>query len=358
MISLLGFEWKEIEYNKRLTEKIKQDYQLSSLISKIIVNRKFDSEEIYSIKHNVDVLNPFLKDTDFLNAKTLILEFIKNKKKILIIGDYDVDGSVSTALLINFFNRINHPCDFYIPDRVDDGYGISEKLFKKIKNKLTDLIIIVDSGSKSNKTIDYLNSLNIKTIIIDHHEISKPFPKSSILINPKKNYSSTTLNDLCASALVFFLIDIINKNFGNKISLNENLLLAALGTICDVMNLRDLNRNIIIKAFNEFKPKDNFFIKNLLEIFNKKNKLTVDDFGYFIGPILNAGGRLHNSSLATKVLISKNKDEIKKISNKLISLNEKRKKIENIIIKEIDFDDKKLRSEQIIILKKQIYLKD
>ena len=102
MISLLGYEWKEIKYNKRLTEKIKQDYQLSSLISKIIVNRKFNSEEIYSIKHNVDVLNPFLKDTDFLNAKKLILEFIKNKKKILIIGDYDVDGSVSTALLINF----------------------------------------------------------------------------------------------------------------------------------------------------------------------------------------------------------------------------------------------------------------
>ena len=213
MISLLGYEWKEIKYNKRLTEKIKQDYQLSSLVSKIIVNRKFNSEEIYSIKHNVDVLNPFLKDTDFLNAKTLILEFIKNKKKILIIGDYDVDGSVSTALLINFFNRINHPCDFYIPDRVDDGYGISEKLFKKIKNKLTDLIIIVDSGSKSNKPIDYLNSLNINTIIIDHHEISKPFPKSSILINPKKNYNISTLHNLCASALVFFLIDMIKQKF-------------------------------------------------------------------------------------------------------------------------------------------------
>ena len=74
----------------------------------------------------------------------------------------------------------------------------------------------------------------------------------------------------------------ISKNFKNKISLNENLLLAALGTICDVMNLRDLNRNIIIKALSEFNPKDNFFIKNLLEIFNKKNKLTVDDFGYLL----------------------------------------------------------------------------
>ena len=352
MISLLGYEWKEIKYNKRLTEKIKQDYQLSSLVSKIVVNRKFNSEEIYSIKHNVDVLNPFLKDTDFLNAKTLILEFIKNKKKILIIGDYDVDGSVSTALLINFFNRINHPCDFYIPDRVDDGYGISEKLFKKIKNKLTDLIIIVDSGSKSYKPIDYLNSLNINTIIIDHHEISKPFPKSTILINPKKKNNISTLHNLCASALVYFLIDMISKNFKNKISLNENLLLAALGTICDVMNLRDLNRNIIIKALSEFNPKDNFFIKNLLEIFNKKNKLTVDDFGYLIGPILNSGGRLHNSNLATKVLISNNKEEIKKISNKLISLNEKRKKIENNIIKEIDFDNEELRNNEIILLKK------
>ena len=144
----------------------------------------------------------------------------------------------------------------------------------------------------------------------------------------------------------------ISKNFKNKISLNENLLLAALGTICDVMNLRDLNRNIIIKALSEFKPKDNFFIKNLLEIFNKKNGLTVDDFGYLIGPILNSGGRINDSNLATKVLISKDKDEIKKISNKLIFLNEKRKKIENNIIKEIDFDNEELKNNEIIILKK------
>ena len=121
----------------------------------------------------------------FLSAKTNDV-FIKNKKKILIIGDYDVDGSVSTSMLIKLFQYINHPYDFYIPDRTLDGYGLSKNLVEKLKNRLTDLVIIVDSGSKSHKAINYLNDLKIKTIIIDHHEISKPFPKSTVLINPKK----------------------------------------------------------------------------------------------------------------------------------------------------------------------------
>ena len=350
MISVSGNIWEEIKYNKQLSQKIKQDYKFNDILSKLIINRKFNREEIYSINNKIDIINPFINNFDFEISKNLIIDFINSKKKILIIGDYDVDGSVATGLLIRLFNQIKHPYDYFIPDRVEDGYGISEKLFKKIKKKLTELIIIVDSGSKSYDTINYLNNLNIKTIIIDHHELVKPYPKSTSFINPKKNKNDDNSN-LCASALVYFLVDIIKKELSLINDCKSDLFLTALATVCDVMPLRGLNRNIVQKAFNEYKHINLNFINYFYSKKRKSNKFNYDDLGYLIGPILNSGGRLNKSNLATKLIISTNKDEIKRISNQLIDLNDKRKQIEKRTIKKINLKDLILIKNKIIIIK-------
>ena len=350
MISVSGNIWEEIKYNKQLSQKIKQDYKFNDILSKLIINRKFNREEIYSINNKIDIVNPFINNFDFEISKNLIIDFINSKKKILIVGDYDVDGSVATGLLIRLFNQIKHPYDYFIPDRVEDGYGISEKLFKKIKKKLTELIIIVDSGSKSYDTINYLNNLNIKTIIIDHHELVKPYPKSTSFINPKKNKNDDNSN-LCASALVYFLVDIIKKELSLINDCKSDLFLTALATVCDVMPLRGLNRNIVQKAFNEYKHINLDFINYFYSKKRKSNKFNYDDLGYLIGPILNSGGRLNKSNLATKLIISTNKEEIKKISNQLIDLNDKRKQIEKRTIKKINLKDLILIKDKIIIIK-------
>ena len=350
MISVSGNIWEEIKYNKQLSQKIKQDYKFNDILSKLIINRKFNREEIYSINNKIDIINPFINNFDFEISKNLIIDFINSKKKILIIGDYDVDGSVATGLLIRLFNQIKHPYDYFIPDRVEDGYGISEKLFKKIKKKLTELIIIVDSGSKSYDTINYLNNLNIKTIIIDHHELVKPYPKSTSFINPKKNKNDDNSN-LCASALVYFLVDIIKKELSLINDCKSDLFLTALATVCDVMPLRGLNRNIVQNAFNEYKHINLDFINYFYSKKRKSNKFNYDDLGYLIGPILNSGGRLNKSNLATKLIISTNKEEIKKISNQLIDLNDKRKQIEKRTIKKINLKDLILIKDKIIIIK-------
>ena len=336
MISITGNLWEEVKVNNRLVQKIKQDFKFSENVSNLLVDRNFTKEEIFLINDSINFVNPFSNDLDFLNSKKIIIDFIKKKKKIMVIGDYDVDGSISTSMLINFFKQINHPYDFYIPDRSLDGYGVSKKLLKKLNKRLAELIIIVDSGSKSHEAIDYLNKLKIKSIIIDHHEISKPFPKSNTLINPKKENKIKNQVNLCASALVYFLIDILRKELNLKISLKLNIFLTALATICDVMPLRGLNRNIIVKAFREYNYKDSYFVNYLLKKIKKKNNLDYDDFGYLIGPILNSGGRLNKSHLPINLITSSNKLEIEKISNNLISLNNQRKEIEKKIINEIE----------------------
>ena len=350
MISVSGNIWREIRINKQLSQKIKYDHKFSEVLSNLIVHRKFKKEEIYTIEHDINLINPFTKDKDFVLAKELIIDSINKKKKILIVGDYDVDGSVATALLIKLFKQINHPFDFYIPDRVNDGYGISEKLFKKIEKKLTELIIIVDSGSKSYDTINYLNKLNIKTIIIDHHELVKPYPKSNSFINPKKNMNEDHSN-LCASSLVYFLIDMIKEKISLKKYNKSDLFLTALATVCDVMPLRGLNRNIVQKAYKEYNHNNLDFINYFYDKKNKSNKFDYDDLGYLIGPILNSGGRLNKSNLATKLIISSNKDEILKISNQLIDLNKRRKEIENNSINKINYRDLVIIKDKIIIIK-------
>ena len=186
MISVSGKKWVEKKISKNSIEKIKQDFDFSEIVSKLIISRNFDNNEIYSIQNPSTIQNEFKNNRDFINASLLLEKSINKKELICIFGDYDVDGSAATSLLAKFFDHIKHPYFFYIPDRERDGYGPSNQIFSKLIQKKPKLIMMVDCGSTSNKSIDYLNSKKIKSIIIDHHEINKPYPKTNVLINPKK----------------------------------------------------------------------------------------------------------------------------------------------------------------------------
>ena len=154
---------------------------------KLIISRKFDQTELSSIENDLYLNNVFINNDDFKKSIKLVINIINNKENVCILGDYDVDGSAATSLFIRFFEYINHPFFYYIPDREKDGYGATKKLFQKLILKKPKLIIMVDCGSTSNDAVDFLNENNIKSLIIDHHEISKPFPKANVIINPKKN---------------------------------------------------------------------------------------------------------------------------------------------------------------------------
>ena len=349
MISVSGKKWEEKKINNRLVEKIQADNKFSNILSRLIISRNFDENEIYLIENDLKFSNIFQNNNDFIHAVELTLNSINKKEKICVIGDYDVDGSVSTALLVRFFENIKHPYFYYIPDRIKDGYGASKKLFEKLILKKPKLVIMVDCGSSSVDAVEFLNENKINSLIIDHHEINKPFPKSNIIINPKKYNGYSNYDYLCASTLVYFFIDLLIKRLKYKINFRKYLILVLLATVCDVMPLRKLNRLLSIKALNEFNLKDNYIFNEIYKLSNKTNKLDINDLGYLIGPILNVGGRLSKSSYATELLCTDNKITINKITSKLIVLNEKRKRIESTILKNIDFDNLKKKNENIII---------
>ena len=356
MISVSNREWGERKFNENLVNKCSQDNNFSLILSKLIVARKFNDDEIYTINNskNVNFSNVFKFNSDFNKSIDLVIKNIKKKSKICILGDYDVDGSCATALLIKFLKSINQPLFFYIPDRIKDGYGPSIKLFKKIISKSPKLIIMVDCGSTSIDAVNYLNENNIDSLIIDHHQINKPFPKANSIINPKKDNGYIKYDYMCATSLTYFFLDLLidKLNIKTNFILENFMIYVLLATVCDVMPLRFLNRIIAIKTLNKFQLNNVTPIKKIYEILDKKNKISINDLGYLIGPILNSGGRLSKSNYATELLSTNNEKNMTDIINKLIKLNEQRKKIEQKILKEIDFNQIEKDNKNIIIIYK------
>ncbi len=349
MISVSGKKWIEKKINKNSIEKIKQDLNFSEIISKLIISRNFDHSEINSIKNPSIITNEFKKDKDFIEA-TILLEKIINKKELIcIFGDYDVDGTAATSLLAKFFDHIKHPYFFYIPDRERDGYGPSISVFKKLIIKKPKLIIMVDCGSTSNQSIAYLNSNKIKSIIIDHHEINKPYPKTNVLINLKKNINNPSKEYYCATTLTYFFLEIMIKKIKSSFNLSNYLIYVLLALVCDIMPLRKINRYIALYIIKNFNIKDNVVFKTLYELCEKKNNLTIDDLGFFIGPIINSGGRISSPKISADLLISENFLVIKKKSLELIKLNKIRKDVENKILNEINFEKLEKENENVII---------
>jgi len=208
---------------------------------------------------------------------------------------------------------------------------------------------MVDCGSTANEAVEFLNKNNIKSIIIDHHEIDKPFPRANAIINPKKDMGYIEYDYLCATTLVYFFLDMLINKIKSKIKISDYLIYVLLATVCDVMPLRKLNRLIAIIAFKDFDINKNLAFMKLFNLNNKKSKLTINDLGFLIGPILNAGGRLGKSNYACELLSSNNIETINDKSNELIKLNNKRKKIEELILDEINFEKIEKNDNDVII---------
>ena len=349
MISVSGKKWEEKKINKNSIEKLKQDYNFSDTLSRLVISRKFDQTELSSIDNNLTLNNVFCKNIDFEKSIELVSNSINNRENICILGDYDVDGSAATSLFIRFFKSLKHTFFYYIPDREKDGYGATKKLFKKLILKKPQLVIMVDCGSTSNEAIAYLNDNKIKSLIIDHHEINKPFPKANSIINPKKDNGYIEYDYVCATTLTYFFLDLLSKKIKSKIKMSDYLIYVLLATVCDVMPLRKLNRLIALTVLKNFDINKNIAFNELFNLNNKKNKLNVNDLGYLIGPILNAGGRLGKSSFASELLSSDNLEIVNIKSNELIKLNNKRKEIETLILDEIDFQKIEKENKDIII---------
>ena len=338
MKSISGKNWEELISNQRLIEKAKIDHNLNDIQAKLVVSRNFSDDEIYSINNRVNFKNPFLRTEDFLSGCSLLKKHIVKKNNLLVIGDYDVDGCISTSLMVEFLKENNAKVNFYIPDRIKDGYGANRKLIiNLIKHYRPKLIIFLDCGSNSYDALKYIKSKNISSLVIDHHNTNKPYPLAEVFINPKKDNDYKKFSYFCSAFLTYFFIDLFIKKNNSKISIIHNLIYVLLATVADVMPIRYINKFLAISVLDSFDINKNFIFDNLFKILNIKKKLELNDLGFLIGPIINSAGRLENANQIVNLLISTSIKEKKTILQKILLLNHKRKLIEKRCLDGLDF---------------------
>jgi single-stranded-DNA-specific exonuclease len=338
--SLLNNKWKIKNCDERKSLMISQRHNLSLILGKLLTLRNVKDEEVQNFLSPIfvnNIPNPFdLKDMHKSINRTI--KNIINKKKIGIIADYDVDGSTSAALLHNFLSFFNCSISLKIPDRLNEGYGPNIRIMDEFIKEKINLVFSLDCGTTSFEILDHPNYKEIDVIIIDHHISENKLPNIYSIINPNRFDEKSKLKDLAAVGVTFLFIiglrRILRENnyFDDKKSepnLLENLDLVALGTVCDVVNLSDYNRNFVIKGLDIIKKRTHKGISQIIDNSNINHSPTATDLSFFVGPQLNAASRVDDSSLSHKLLISNNLIEIETITKKIFLLNEKRKLIES-----------------------------
>ena len=347
-------EWKIYEVDENKVEEISNKYKLNKLISIILANRNITTEEeirLFLSPTRKDFHNPFLI-TDMEKSVERIIKAIENKEKVTIYGDYDVDGITSITVLKSFLKDRGLETSQYIPNRLNEGYGLNNNAIEKIKEQGCDLMITVDCGISAINEIDYANSIGIETIITDHHEPGNEIPKAYAVVDNKRKDSKYPFRELAGVGVVFKLIQAI----GIKLGLKEEeylkyLDIVCVGTISDIVPLVDENRVIAKLGLMLIRQTRNIGLKSIIDS-SGYTKIDSNSISFGIAPRINACGRMGKAEDALELFLSKNYNEVSELAKKLNDYNKLRQDTEKEIyenaIKQIE--QKKLDKNNSIIV--------
>tara|TARA_Y100000996_G_scaffold412364_1_gene398251 strand:+ start:921 stop:2633 length:1713 start_codon:yes stop_codon:yes gene_type:complete len=357
---MIKTEWHIKETNLAEVKGIQEKFNLPEAIAKIMAlkgihNRRISSTFFKPSKNNLH--DPF----KLKGMQRAVNHIIKQKElgnKILIFGDYDVDGVSSTSILYLFLTSINIDVSYYIPHRDIDGYGLSNRGIDFAKEIGSSLIITCDCGINAFEEINYANSLNIDVIITDHHKPEEKIPDCISVINPHQKDCNYPFKGLCGAGVAFKLAFAIAENLSIK---SENVWcyadLATLGTAADMVPLIDENRIISHIGLAQIRKGDNLGISSLIRTSNLNiDHITIGQISFWVTPKINAAGRLGDASRAVKLLTSNNPIYAIELAKKLHLENEKRKDITKLMEQEsISMVDKQLeiQDKQSIVLYKE-----
>ena len=326
-------KWQIYETDDEKVRELKEKYKINSLLAAILVNRGItDEEKIRKFLEPTrqDFYNPYLmKDMEI--AVNRIIKAIECQEKVIIYGDYDVDGITSITVLKKFLKDVGLEVSYYIPNRLDEGYGLNKNAVEKIVNEGYTLMITVDCGISGIDEIDYANSLGLEVIVTDHHEPGESLPKALAVIDNKRKDSTYPFRELAGVGVSFKLCQAI----GMKLELKEETYLkyldiVCIGTISDIVPLVDENRVITKLGLLLVKQTKNLGLKSIIDSsgYTKINSSTIS-FG--VAPRVNACGRMGKAEEALELLLSTDIYKVNELTKKLNEHNRKRQEIEKFI---------------------------
>lgn len=325
------------EFDDSAIYKIASDHGLSFALAKVLYSRNFrDADQINSYLFTTDELIPHPKLLLGCEvAAQRIIQAIEKGEKILIAGDYDVDGITSSALMLIALLPLNASINYFLPNREVDGYGLSRKTVLKAAKSGYKLIVTVDNGITAIDAANAAAEVGVDLIITDHHRPHGEVPKALSIVNPNQDGCTYPFKGLTGVGVIFKLLSLIYEQKGLSMPQKAYELLM-LGTIADVAPLVDENRFWVRSGLSKINKGKSYAIKVLMQNGNlTKDKLNSLDIGFMIAPQINALGRLSDSRDAVKFLISSSKEDVESIGKILLEMNEARKKIERSIYSDI-----------------------
>ena len=329
-------KWECYKPDENKVNELVKLCDINEIVAKVLVNKNISKEElnVFINPTRKDFHNPFLMP-DMEIAVNRIIEAIDNKEKIMIYGDYDADGITSITVLKSFLEERGLDVFSYIPNRLDEGYGLNNDAIKKIYEENYKLIITVDCGISGIDEVEYANSLGIEVIITDHHEPADVLPKALAVVDAKRKDSKYPFNQLAGVGVVFKLIQAISI----KLNLDEKeylkyLDIVCIGTISDIVPLINENRVIAKLGLKLVSQTKNIGLKSLLNIAGFKQIDSVA-ISFGVAPRINACGRMGNEKLALDLFLTKDYELARKLAIKLNEYNIKRQEIEKKIFNEV-----------------------
>ena len=329
-------KWEIYQTNEEKVEELQKKYKLNKLLSTLLTNRGIIEEaEITKFLNpkRSDFYDPFGMP-DMEKAVERILKAIENKEQIIIYGDYDVDGITSVTVLKSFLEERGIQVNVYIPNRLNEGYGLNKTAMEEIAKQGNKLMITVDCGITAVEEVEYAKTFGIETIVTDHHEPAEELPKAIAVVDAKRKDNKYECRNLAGVGVVFKLIQALSIKLGlDQKEYLKYLDIVCVGTISDIVPLTDENRVIVKLGLKLVEQTKNLGLKEILQScgYSKINSTTIS-FG--VAPRINACGRMGHQEEALNLLLSKEVNQVKELTQKINEYNKTRQEIEKNIYNE------------------------
>ncbi|WP_298466168.1 single-stranded-DNA-specific exonuclease RecJ [uncultured Erythrobacter sp.] len=311
------------------------------IVAQLLLTRGVQQDDIQ--RHAKPTLREFLPDPaefqDMERAAKRIAQAVLSKEQITIYGDYDVDGATSAALMVDVLRMLGADADYYIPDRLLEGYGPSGEALVKLSETGSSLIVTVDCGAMAYEALSMARDAGVDVIVVDHHKCAAELPPTAALVNPNRLDESdlaASHGHLAAVGVAFLLAIALVRHLRQRgffegrtePDLKSLLDLVALGTVADVAALHGLNRAFVAQGLKVLARRERIGMAALIDASRLKRAPQASDLGFALGPRINAGGRIGESTLGVRLLTTHDPDEAREIAEQLSVLNEERRAIE------------------------------
>ena len=329
-------KWEGFQIEENKVIEVVKKHNINELLAKILLNRNIDTDEKFEkflYPKLEDLNNPYLFN-GMEKAVDRILQAIEKKEKITIYGDYDVDGITSIAVLKKFLDECNAIVDYYLPNRLSEGYGLNKNALDTIKSRGTQLMITVDCGISAFNEIEYAKSLGFDVIVTDHHECPEKLPEAIAVIDAKAPDNTYPFSSLAGVGVSFKVIQALCM----KLNLpSENYLkyldIVCLGTVADIVPLIDENRVIVKYGLEFIKNTKNVGLRALIQTSGYKS-IDSSAISFGLAPRINACGRMGHAEMALNMLLTDNEEEAMKIAEHLQIMNKERQEVEKVIMED------------------------